>query len=128
MKFFWDFSWPIVIVIATYAAYSLVIKPKLAEAAQVLGKSETVAVTDGWGAWIWAKIDGWKTIIVAFIGGLPQVIQLIPAEIITEWQQLPWGVVFEQSVANKISAACALLVAITHSAGILKAAKTAPQA
>lgn len=126
MKFLIDFSWPIAIALAAYAVYALIVKPKITEAGKVLGKADTVASTESAWAWGWAKIDGWKTPILASISGAFQAIQLVPAEMITEWQQLPWGMVFEQTVANKISAGCALLIAITHASGYIKAAKATP--
>jgi hypothetical protein len=127
MKFLIDFSWPIAVAIAAYAVYSLIVKPKMVEAAKVLGKADTLSTKTGI-AWIWAKVDGWKTPILSSIAGIFQMVQLIPADLISEWQQLPWGGVFQSTVANKISVACAFLIAITHAVGIAKAAKATPKA
>ncbi len=126
MKTIWEFGYPIIAIFGAYAVYAIIIKPRMDEAYQVLGKAHELNTKSGL-AWVWAKIDGWKTQILTAIVAAFQVLQLLPAETITEIQQLPWGGLFEANVANKISLVCAFLITITHVTGIVKAAKTVPQ-
>jgi hypothetical protein len=126
MKFAWDFMWPLIVVFGVYAVYSIIIKPQMTETAQVLGKDAQLAQSSGL-VWFWTLIDGWKTHILAVIAIIPQVLQLMDPGLIAEWQQLPWGTLFDPKVANAVTALCAFLIPITHTMGLLKAAKTPPQ-
>lgn len=126
MKMLWSFGWPLIAVFGAYAVYATIVKPKLAEASQILGKAQKLTVLGGL-PWILAKVNGWKTPILAVVAGAAQMAQLIDADMLHEWQQLPWGSIFDARTANEISVACAFLIPITHSLGILSSAKTTPQ-
>lgn len=125
MNMFWDWGWLVAALSGIYAVYATVVKPKLDEAAQVLDKAYTLIGLEGW-HWLWGKVSGWKTIILSVISGGMQLIQLIPAETLTDMQQFPWGSMFEPIVANRISLVCAILIPVTHAYGVLNAAKTPP--
>lgn len=124
------FGWPLVFFVLVYVVYLLWVGPWMAETARVLGKPRALAASSGF-AWLQLWVSGWKTHILALIAGLSQAIALAPqmmnADLIREWQALPWAQAFDASTANKISLVCAVLIPITHSIGLLNAAKTPPQ-
>lgn len=122
----WSYAWPVILGIGAYAVYSLVLRPQLVEAFQYLGKADILASKTGW-AWLWAKLDGWKTTILALISGLAQATQFMSPDLLQDMQGLPWGSIFEPKAANLITVVCAFLIPVTHALGLAKAAKTEPQ-
>lgn len=114
--------------------YVWFIKKQMTVAAQAMGKDAKVAQASNFGAWLWVKIDGWKTHILAGLIALFQgahavisnTFHLVDAATLQAWQQLPWAHVFDATVANAISIICAFLIPITKSMGYAKAATTVP--
>ena len=133
MAEFWSLlGWPMTFAAGVAALYYTIIKPKMIEFSQTIGKAETVAAAPaGWSTFL-AKLDGWHTQILAAIAGGVQAISLtfqnLDADAIKEWQALPWASVFDQALANKISLFCAFLIPVTHVIAISKAANTTPKA
>jgi len=127
---FWTtFGWPLVLFGIAYAVYILILKPKMTEVGAVLRKPGVLANTTGFG-WLWEKINGWKTIILSTVAGLAQMGTLLPQfldpSLIAEWQSLPWANIVDAKMANMITLVCTFLIPITHTVGILQAAKTPP--
>jgi len=114
------------------AIYYTIIKPKMIEFSKTIGKAEAVAAAPaGWATFL-AKLDGWYTQILAAIAGGVQVISLtfqsLNADVIKQFQALPWASVFDQALANKISLFCTFLIPITYVIALTKAANTTPKA
>jgi hypothetical protein len=114
------------------AIYYTIIKPKMIEFSQTIGKAETVAAAPaGWPTFL-AKLEGWYTqILAAIVIGVQAIsltFQSLDADIIKEWQALPWASLFDQSLANRISLFFTFLIPVTHVIAISKAAKTTPKA
>jgi hypothetical protein len=112
--------------------YVKVIDSKMAETARVMGKAEIVAAASGF-AKLWAIFEGWKTHILAATAAAanafaltPQILGYFDEDLLREWQTLPWGSVVDEKTANLITLGCAALIALTHSFGLNKAARTPP--
>ena len=123
----------VLLIIAVAAVgYALFIRSKMAAAAASVGKADVVAASTGF-AKFWAILDGWKSSVLAWIAAAAQAIAFIPhllsyvnEDLLKQWQSLPWTTVFDAKIANMITFACALIIPVTHAAGLAKAAATVP--
>lgn len=106
--------------------YVNVVRQQLRVAGTAMDKPSVVAQAQGFLATLDAHLINWKTVILAWIAGLVQAVQLIPTEALSSWQGLPWAQVVDAKVANWITIGCALLIPILHSRGVAKAALTPP--
>jgi hypothetical protein len=120
------------IVIAAITLYVWFINLKMMQTAIVTGKADVVAAKTGF-AKFWAILQGWKThILAAIVGGvqlvasIPHILAYLDEDLLKQWQALPWATVVDAKVANLITFACALIIPVTHAAGLAKAAATAP--
>ena len=125
--------WALAFAIAAYLDVRF-INSKMAETAKVMGKAAEVAAAKGI-AKVWALVEGWKTTIlavIAFIVHLPGLIAsllgYLDEDLLRAWQSLPWTNVVDAKIANWITLAIAVLIPLTHSIGVNKAAKTVPVA
>ena len=95
-------------------------------ATDAIGKANLVAAaTTFWGK-INAKLLGWKTIILAWIAGVVQLVAQLGPDVVSGWKDLPWAQVFDAKVANWITIVCAILIPLTHSLGMKQAALAPP--
>jgi|WetSurMetagenome_2_1015567.scaffolds.fasta_scaffold01778_2 hypothetical protein len=122
----------LIIITAGAVGYALFIRSKMAAAAASTGKSDVVAASTGF-AKFWAILEGWKSSVLAWIAAAAQAIAFVPhllgyvnEDLLKQWQALPWITVFDAKVANFVTFACAMLIPITHAAGLAKAAATPP--
>ncbi|VTZ24346.1 membrane hypothetical protein [Methylocella tundrae] len=113
--------------------YFTYIRNKMVETAAVTGKAATVAATPA-PAKILAILQGWKTHILVLVGvvtnglaALPHLLAYFNAELLAQWQALPWSSIVDAHVAAWINFAILALIPLTHSQGVNQAAKTPPQ-
>ena len=106
-------------------AYIVLVVQKTNVASAAVAKPQSLAVVSGW-QWIVTKLDGWKTHVLAWISAAFGGLALIPADVANAWTGLPWAAVFDQKVAAYIAIVCGMLIPITHSFGLAKAALTPP--
>lgn len=128
--------WIIALALALAGAlffYAKFIRAKMASTAQVTGKAETVAASAGFTK-LWAMIEGWKTIVLAAVGGavnllaaVPNLLAYLDPELLKAWQALPWASVFDAHTAGMVNFALAFLIPVTHAIGLYRAAKTPPR-
>lgn len=116
----------VIIVALIGFIYCSLIQQKIHLANTLIDKPALVANAQGIFAWIDAKLHGWKTVILAAIAGLAQVLGSLPADVTAGWKELPWASVVDAKLANWITIACALLIPLTHAYGLAKAAVTPP--
>lgn len=76
--------------------------------------------------WLNTKLLGWKTVILGWIAAATQAVAFFLSSDLSPWKDLPWTLVFEQRIANYITFACAMLVPLTHTMGLSRAARAAP--
>jgi hypothetical protein len=133
MSLFFDFIPLVALMGVGINFYVKVIDSKMAETARVMGKAKTVAAASGF-AKLWAILEGWKTHILAATAAFanafaltPHIIGYFDEDLLREWQMLPWASVVDEKTANLITLGCAVLIALTHTFGLNKAAKTPPQ-
>ncbi len=124
----------LVVVVAAITLYVWFINLKMTQTAIVTGKADVVTASTGF-AKFWAILEGWKTHICAAIIGiaqglafLPHILAYLDEDLLKQWQALPWATVVDAKVANLITFACALIIPVTHAAGLAKAAATVPAA
>jgi len=110
-------------ILGMYVFYLVFLQNSMSQIARVTGKNETTQEKSGF-EYILAKLDGWKTIILAGISGGMQMMSLVDPTVL---QNLPWNQVVDPKTANIISFICALLIPLTHASGKLTAAKATPQ-
>ena len=115
-----------VVVTVCGVVYVLFVTHRIGTANALLGKDAIVADTSGWKAWIGAKLIGWKTIVLAWLAGLVQAISAFLASDLSPWQNMPWEKVLDEKVANWITFAIAMLIPLTHAAGMKVAAQQTP--
>ena len=122
----------LVVVVAAITLYVWFINLKMTQTAIVTGKADVVTASTGF-AKFWAILEGWKTIVVSAIAGVAQFLAALPhllayldEDLLKQWQALPWATVVDAKVANLITFACALIIPVTHAAGLAKAAATVP--
>ena len=126
----------IAFAVALGAHYFRFIGAKMAETAKVTRKAATVAAATG-ASKFWALLEGWKTHILAWttaaIAFLLQLSCIIGAvlgyldeDLLRAWQAAPWSSIVDAKIANWLTLGLALIIPITHSIGVNKAAKTVP--
>lgn len=135
MILFFLASFALVIALGAYFYFHF-INAKMAETAKVTGKAATVASATGLSRY-WALIEGWKTHILAWAAAVVALLVQLPSIIgavlgyldedaLRAWQAAPWANIVDAKVASWLTLGLALVIPITHSIGVNKAAKTVP--
>lgn len=105
--------------------YIVIIRPRIRTYRYVAGVQDKIdsGAVEGW-AWIWAKLDGFKTVILS---GLAGVFPMLPSLLDQLHAFTGWSAFVKQDTANMITAGLAVAAMITHAAGIESAAKAIPK-
>jgi hypothetical protein len=136
-------GWPLFVLVSWVIFYFVFIRPMLAKIHTTMGVPTTAttkaAIIDAlvsgapvppvepWWQRALQKVEGAKTVIVAFLTSLLGVLSSDTSILNTLQTEIPWASLLTPTIAIRITSGLMFLVAFLHLYGKLKAAQTSPQ-